>query len=133
MDYECVNCGTLSRNKVYCGKPCEVIVKAHQQVERWRTGVLQKSVSSRLSSAIRTAILQDQGGVCAICGLKPEWQGSPLTFILDHISGDSTDDRPENVRLVCPNCDTQLPTYKSKNRGNGRHYRRERYAQGQSY
>ena len=39
----------------------------------------------------------------------------------------------ENLRLVCPNCDSQLPTYKSRNRGSGRHSRRQRYRDGQSY
>ncbi|WIM86214.1 hypothetical protein PT015_14985 [Candidatus Mycobacterium wuenschmannii] len=41
--------------------------------------------------------------------------------------------RRENLRLICPNCDSQLPTYKARNRGSGRHYRRQRYANGQSY
>lgn len=48
---------------------------------------------------------------CAICGLPPEWQGKPLTLTLDHINGDHQDDRIENLRWVCPNCDRQLPTY----------------------
>lgn len=48
--------------------------------------------------------------VCAICGLKPEWQGKPLTLILDHINGQNKDDRLENLRWVCPNCNQQLDT-----------------------
>jgi len=39
----------------------------------------------------------------------------------------------KNLRLVCGNCDMLLPTYKSKNKGNGRHNRRKRYAEGKSY
>ncbi|BBY81802.1 hypothetical protein MPUL_29600 [Mycolicibacterium pulveris] len=57
--------------------------------------------------------------------------GLPLTLVLDH--GDPTNNRRENLRLVCPDCDSQLPTYKSRNRGKGRHFRRQRYANGQSY
>jgi hypothetical protein len=34
---------------------------------------------------------------------------------------------------VCPNCDSQHPTFKSRNRGNGRAWRRQRYADGKSY
>ena len=48
---------------------------------------------------------------CAICNLPPFWQGNPLTLTLDHINGKSNDDRLENLRWVCPNCDRQLPTY----------------------
>jgi hypothetical protein len=54
-------------------------------------------------------------------------------LVLDHIDGNPTNNCRENLRLVCPNCDSQLATYKSRNRGNGRHYRRQRYADGQSY
>lgn len=59
--------------------------------------------------------------------------GMTLEFVLDHIDGDATNNTRENLRMVCPNCDSQLPTFKSKNRGKGRHFRRERYANGQSY
>ena len=48
--------------------------------------------------------------VCSICGQKPEWNGKPLTLILDHINGCNTDDRVENLRWVCPNCNQQLET-----------------------
>ena len=42
--------------------------------------------------------------------VKPIWQGKPLTLILDHINGKNNDDRLENLRWVCPNCNRQLPT-----------------------
>lgn len=47
---------------------------------------------------------------CSICGQPPEWNGQPLTLILDHISGEHSDSRLENLRWVCPNCNQQLPT-----------------------
>lgn len=47
---------------------------------------------------------------CSICKMKPIWQGKPLTLILDHINGKNNDDRLENLRWVCPNCNQQLPT-----------------------
>ena len=54
---------------------------------------------------------------CSCCGIGPEWQGKPMPLILDHINGVNNDNRLENLRFVCSNCDSQLPTYKSKNKG----------------
>lgn len=47
---------------------------------------------------------------CSICGQGPIWQDKPLTLILDHINGINNDDRLENLRWVCPNCNQQLDT-----------------------
>jgi hypothetical protein len=55
--------------------------------------------------------------LCSECGLLPEWQGKPLIMILDHRNGDNTDNRLENLRLLCPNCNSQQPTFAGKNRG----------------
>ena len=52
---------------------------------------------------------------CAICGQEPFWNGKELTLILDHINGKNKDDRLENLRWVCPNCNQQLDTTGSKN------------------
>lgn len=53
--------------------------------------------------------------ICSICGQKPIWQEKPLTLILDHINGINNDDRLENLRWVCPNCNQQLGTTGSRN------------------
>lgn len=52
---------------------------------------------------------------CAICGQGPIWNGQPLALTLDHINGDHHDDRLENLRWICPNCDRQLDTFAGKN------------------
>lgn len=82
---------------------------------------------------VRRHLTEEQRGRCAVCGCQDEWQGLPLNLVLDHVDGDSTNNARSNLRLVCPNCDSQLPTYKSRNRGRGRHLRRQRYAEGLSY
>lgn len=54
--------------------------------------------------------------ICSICGSLPIWQKKSMPLILDHINGINNDNRIENLRFVCSNCDSQLETYKSRNR-----------------
>lgn len=35
------------------------------------------------------------------------WNGKLLKPILDHANGNNTDNRPANLRFLCPNCDSQ--------------------------
>jgi hypothetical protein len=55
---------------------------------------------------------------CAICNIGPFWNNKPMVLILDHINGINNDSRLSNLRFVCSNCDSQLVTYKSRNRKN---------------
>jgi 5-methylcytosine-specific restriction endonuclease McrA len=45
---------------------------------------------------------------CYICGIT-EWNNKEITLQLDHINGCNTDNRLENLRLLCPNCHSQNP------------------------
>lgn len=48
---------------------------------------------------------------CILCGQIPEWKGKPLVLILDHINGKNNDNRLENLRILCPHCNSQQGTF----------------------
>ena len=54
---------------------------------------------------------------CAFFSNPLIWNGKPLPLRLDHINGVSGDNRPKNLQLICPNCDSQLTTQGGKNKG----------------
>lgn len=64
--------------------------------------------------------LEEQEHCCAICGMKDEWNGKQLIFVLDHIDGNADNNNRNNLRVICPNCDSQLDTFKSKNKQSAR-------------
>ena len=51
---------------------------------------------------------------CEVCGIV-DWNGSVVSFDLDHIDGDRTNHKLDNLRIICPNCHSQTKTYRGKN------------------
>lgn len=52
---------------------------------------------------------------CNSCKLE-EWKRQPIALELEHINGNSYDNRIENLIVLCPNCHAQTPTYRGKNK-----------------
>lgn len=53
---------------------------------------------------------------CELCG-NIEWLGKPIPLELHHINGINTDNRLENLQLLCPNCHALTDNYRGKNVG----------------
>ena len=51
---------------------------------------------------------------CEECGIS-EWNGKPITIELDHVDGNRNNHSLNNLRLLCPNCHSQTPTFRGKN------------------
>jgi 5-methylcytosine-specific restriction endonuclease McrA len=70
------------------------------------------------SITVRKFLIATHGNNCMVCSQPGKnWNGQPLTLIVDHINGDAKNWKLANIRLVCPNCDSQLPTFKGRNKG----------------
>jgi hypothetical protein len=52
---------------------------------------------------------------CEMCGVGEDWNGTRMSLILDHINGVRDDNRLENLRIVCPNCNATLDTHCGRN------------------
>ena len=86
--------------------------------------LLENSEYSRGSIKRRLLLEGILKNECAICRQGPVWNTKPLVLILDHINGIGTDNRLENLRIVCHNCDSQLETFCGK-KNKGRSHKKE--------
>ena len=68
-------------------------------------------------SVIRSRLIKENiiSYSCFNCGLNPIWNGNPLSMVLDHINGIPNDNRIENLRFLCPNCNSQTDTFAGRN------------------
>ncbi len=48
---------------------------------------------------------------CLECGIIDTYNNKPINLQVDHINGVDNDHRLQNLRLLCPNCHSQTPTY----------------------
>ena len=121
----CLNCKQECKRHVdiYCSNKCQQELRIKQLIENWlKIGTC--IITSNESHCIRKYILKEQDYKCAICQLQQIWNNKKIVFILDHIDGNYKNTNRKNLRLICPNCDSQLSTYKSRNKGKGRPFRK---------
>ena len=126
---KCLNCENecARATYTYCSNKCQQLYQSKKLKEDW-----YKNQSSPSWDTIKSILFEDRKYKCSCCSIS-EWNGKSIVLEIDHIDGNSDNNRPENLRFICPNCHSQTDTYKARNMGKGRHYRRERYAAGQSY
>lgn len=129
---KCPICGRTFKEKPinkFCSKQCYLNNLKIKKEKRYKEYVLANGENMPQKANynprwIKNFLLKEQSNKCAICGIENTWNNKPLVFILDHIDGDAGNNRKNNFRLICSNCDSQLDTYKSKNKNGSRSYYR---------
>ena len=119
----CLNCGKeqpLKKNSrgKYCDNKCQQEHFYKINIEKWKNGELDGMRGKySISAFIRRYMLEKSNYRCSKCGwheINPTTGLSPLT--IHHIDGDYTNNKEDNLEVLCPNCHSLTPNYGSLNK-----------------
>jgi hypothetical protein len=102
----CLICGKNfykfeSKGKKYCSLKCSGIA---------RTNVFIADFSLNGKGNHKRVLIHERGHKCEKCN-NTEWLGLPITLQLEHEDGNHNNNEKSNLKLLCPNCHSQTPTY----------------------
>ncbi len=117
----CLNCGReLKKNqKTFCSNVCQGEYKYKEYIRQWKLGEKDgMSGTNGISISIKRYLYEKYDNSCQLCGwnkINPYTNKVPLQ--IHHIDGDCTNNKEENLQLLCPNCHSLTENYGS----NGKH------------
>ena len=117
--YNCLFCNlekryTTSGKNKFCSVNCQM---KHKWVNETIPRIENGECSHHAAEVLKKYLVEKFGEKCVECGQDGTWNNRPLVLQLDHIDGDSDNNFPSNIRLLCPNCHTQTENFGSKGKG----------------
>ncbi len=87
----------------------------HWKGQGWNKGQQLKDWSQYTRVVyVKKHLVKKRGHQCERCGRK-KWEKELIPLEIDHVNGDRTDHREENLKLYCPNCHALTPTWRGRN------------------
>jgi hypothetical protein len=117
----CLSCGKLIPNRnTYCNNKCQGDYKRKIDFEK-----IENGDDTFYFERYKSYLIFNHGNKCMKCGWD---ERHPITgnvpIQLEHIDGNSDNNKLNNLLLLCPNCHSLTPTFGALNKGNGRENRR---------
>ena len=116
--YSCLYCSKEVRwghSKI--NKFCDNICQGKYKWENETVPRIENGEVSDGAPALKKYLIEKVGEKCSECDLGSTWHNKDLVLQLDHIDGDSDNNYPINIRLLCPNCHSQTENFGSKGQG----------------
>jgi hypothetical protein len=119
---KCAQCGVNTNSPRFCSNKCQFQWQ-YEYISEWLLGNKTGGNGIAVSNHVRRWLKETRGYRCENCGWAETNKFSKsIPIEIDHIDGNSKNTRPENTRLLCPNCHSLTSTHGSLNRGKGRRY-----------
>lgn len=126
----CQNCGKEvgPKSTKYCCNRCQQEYQSNLILDLWRAGKYNRpEANGTVRRPIRKYLIDKAGNKCTICGWdKKHPTTGKVPLEVHHIDGDYTNNIEENLQVLCPNCHSLTPSYRSLNKRGGREFRRKK-------
>lgn len=129
----CATCGKplKSYQKVYCSTECQYkhnYKTIQEYIEKWKNGEESGCTPSyKIDRRVKEYLLEKYNHSCQICGwnVVNKFTGN-VPLQIHHIDGDCTNNKEENLQLLCPNCHSLTENYGSRNKNSKRVFRKQK-------
>lgn len=119
----CLNCGKklekYYKGKKFCDNKCQGEFQYSKNIEKWKSG--EKEIGIIFPKYLRKYFIEKCGCKCEKCGwheINEKTGVSPLQ--IHHIDGDCTNNREDNIQVLCPNCHSLTENYGNLNKNSKR-------------